>query len=100
MIDAAKVRREATRWHILTTLDTARPVGCHEETILQVIQSIYPDTTRLLIQRSLDYLEDRGLVEIDKRPDGVWWAELTRCGVDMVEYNIDCKPGIARPQRG
>lgn len=31
--------------------------------------------------------------------DNDWAAELTRYGVDIVEYTIGCEPGIARPPR-
>ena len=30
---------------------------------------------------------------------GPWHAELTRYGVDVAEYTIDCEPGIARPAK-
>jgi hypothetical protein len=100
MIDAQKIRREASRWHIMQTLDNSRPYACHENTVLAVVQSVYPDATALEVRRNLDYLADRQLVTIEKKPEGVWWAELSRYGVDIVEYTVDCEPGIARPQRG
>lgn len=96
-IDVARVRRENLRWLIILTLNNARPVGAFEMPILSVAQSEYPDATPLEIRRELDYLADRKLVELQKRPDGKWFADLTRYGVDLAEYSIDCAPGIARP---
>lgn len=98
-IDVAKIRREHLRWLIILTLNNARPVGSFEGPVLRVAQSEYPDATALELRRELDYLHDRELVELIKRPDGKWFAELTRLGVDLAEYTIDCEPGIARPEK-
>lgn len=96
-IDQAKVRRESLRWLILLTLNNARPIGAFEGPVLSVAQSEYPDATPLELRREMDYLADRELVKVDKQPSGKWFAELTRFGVDVAEYTIDCDPGIARP---
>ena len=98
-IDEARIRREALRWLILLTLNNARPIGAYEGPILSVAQSEYPDATPLELRRELDYLHDRKLVEIARKPDGRWFAELTRYGVDVAEYTVDCAPGIARPEK-
>ena len=96
-IDLARSRRESLRWLILLTLNNARPIGAFEGPILSVAQSEYPDATPLELRRELDYLSDRDLVKLEKRPDGKWFADLTRYGTDVAEYTIDCEPGIARP---
>jgi hypothetical protein len=96
-IDVAKVRRENLRWLVLLTLNNARPIGAGEGPILAVAQSEYPDATPLELRRELDYLGDRSLVILDKSPNGRWHAELTRHGVDIAEYTVECEPGIARP---
>ena len=96
-IDTARVRREALRWLILLTLNNARPIGAYEGPILSVAQSEYPDATAHELRRELDYLHDRELVLLRKEPSGRWFADLTRIGVDLAEYTIDCEPGIARP---
>lgn len=98
-IDHAKVRRESLRWLILLTLNNARPCGAQESPILAVAQSIYLDASPLELRRELDYLHDRDLVQVTKAPNGVWHAELTRHGVDVAEYTVDCEPGIARPDK-
>ena len=98
-IDHVRVRREALRWLILLTLNNARPMGIYEGPVLSVAQSVYPDATPLEMRRELDYLHDRELVKVRKEPSGVWHAELTRHGVDVAEYTVDCEPGIARPQK-
>ena len=97
MVDQSKVRRESMRWNILLTLNNARPIGAYEELVLSTIQAIYPDATALELRRELDYLAGRSLVELKKEPSGLWFADVTRYGVDIAEYTVDCQPGIARP---
>lgn len=96
-VDIARTRRESMRWNLINTLDKARPHTSNEQFLLEVMQAIYPDATALEVRRELDYLADRGLVELNKTPGGTWFADLTRYGVDIAEYTIECDPGIARP---
>ena len=98
-IDHSKVRRESLRWLILLTLNNARPMGAQEGPILSVAQSVYPDATQLELRRELDYLHGRELVRVVKSPSGPWHAELSRHGVEVAEYTVDCEPGIARPAK-
>ena len=98
-LDTAKIRRESMRWNILLTLNNARPMGAYEELILSTVQSIYPDATALELRREIDYLADRSLVDLRKEPSGRWFADLTRYGIDVAEYTVDCQPGVARPAK-
>ena len=99
MVDQAKVRRESMRWNILLTLNNARPIGAYEELVLSTIQAIYPDATALELRRELDYLESRDLVKVFTDPLGQVSADLTRYGMDIVEYTVPVEPGIARPPK-
>lgn len=99
MVDNAKIRREAMRWYILLTLNNARPIGAYEELVLATIQGILPDATQMELRRELDYLNDRELVELNREPAGRWFSHLTRHGVDVAEYTVECDPGIARPRK-
>ncbi|OQS35584.1 hypothetical protein B0T40_12645 [Chromobacterium haemolyticum] len=98
-LDQAKLRRELLRWYLLLALYNARPEEVCEDVVLMTMQSIYPDVTALEARKELDYLADRVLVSLRKEPSGRWWGDLTRSGVDIVEYTIDCEPGIARPNK-
>lgn len=98
-MDAAKVRREGLRWYLILACNNARPESLNEDVIQMTMRSIYPDTTPIEVRRELDYLNDRGLVHLRKEPSGRWWAALTRDGVDIAEYTVDCDPGIARPAK-
>lgn len=100
--DVARFRRELLRWLILLTLNNARPIGANEGTILMVSRAEFPDATRLELRRELDYLSDRELVNIVKQPSqssAEWIAKLTRHGVDVAEYAVECEAGIARPEK-
>lgn len=97
MLDQTKIRRESIRWLVILTLNNARPLGAFEGPVLAVVQSEYPDATPLELRREVDYLAERKLLEIEKKPDGRWHVELTRHGMDVAEYTVDCEPGIARP---
>ena len=39
------------------------------------------------------------MVEPNKQPSGMWFADLTSLGVDIAEYTVDCRAGIARPEK-
>ena len=94
-----KARREGMRWHIINTLNKARPYTSSEVFLLDVMRGIDPDATALELRQQLDYLKDRRLVELVKQPSGMWFADLNRLGVDIAEYTIDCEAGIARPPK-
>jgi hypothetical protein len=87
------------RWMLILTMNNARPIGCFESIALSTVQAEFQDATQLEVRRELDYLAERDLVELDKQPDGRWFVKLTRYGVDLAEYTIDCEPGIARPEK-
>jgi hypothetical protein len=99
MVDPVKIRRETMRWNILLVLNNARPVGAYEELVLATMQGMFPDASALEVRRELDYLGDRDLVALRKEPSGRWFAELKRYGVDVVEYTVECDPGIGRPAK-
>ena len=94
-----KARREGMRWHLINTLNKARPYTSSEVFLLDVMRGIYPDATALELRQQLEYLSDRRLIDLTKQPAGMWFADLTGLGVDLAEYTIDCQPGIARPDK-
>lgn len=98
-VDLPRARREGLRWNLMLALNNASYLGANENLLLTVAQSIYPDATAQELRRELDYLSKRELVELDKKPSGVWHATLTRYGIDIADYTIDCEPGIARPAK-
>jgi len=97
MSDHEKSRREGMRWNLLSALHKAAPYTSSEAFLADVMRGIYPDATPLEVRKQLDYLLDRRLITIDKQPSGAWFADIARWGTDIVEYSVDCDPGIARP---
>lgn len=95
----AKQRREGMRWQLINALNKARPHTTCETFLLDIMNAIYPQTTATEVRRELDYLADCKLIELNKQPYGLWFADLTSLGVDIAEYTVDCRAGIARPEK-
>lgn len=93
-----KKQIERGRWYILLFLDAARPVGLEETLLLANLDETHYRFTPTELRRELDYLQERQLLKIEEK-DGVWEARLTRLGIDLVEYTVECDPGIDRPPR-
>lgn len=91
-------RRETLRWMILRTLHISQPNGMFLEALQPVLQASYPDVTLSEIKKAIYYLAERHLIEYKEQPDGRWFAKILRFGIDIVEYAVDCEPGIARPR--
>lgn len=96
---ADRSRREFIRWILLLAANINLPTHSTLRFLHQVVQGEYPDATELEVRRALDYLESRDLVKIMTSPVGHVTADLTRYGIDVAEYTIDCEPGIARPSK-
>jgi hypothetical protein len=98
-LDLAKIRREEIRWHLLRSVNLSSPAGIYTEPLLAIIiRSVYPDATHQEIRVNLDYLEEREMVRIAKDAMDRWSVDLTRTGIDFVEYTIDAQPGIFAPR--
>ncbi len=90
--------RALVRWSILQTLQVGGHLGATEPMIQAVFQDLFPRLSgQRMIRDQLSYLEGRKLVSIERSEIKPWRAKLTRHGIDLVEYTIDCEPGIARP---
>ncbi|MBN9795677.1 hypothetical protein DMP17_44995 [Pseudonocardia sp. TMWB2A] len=98
-MDFEKAHREQTRWRILKVLDAGRPLPVSELVISQALDDATLGLTPNTLRRELTYLSDRKLLTIHGRHAAVWSAELTHFGIDVVEYTVDCMPGIARPKK-
>lgn len=99
IMKAARARREFMRWVLLLAANINRPVHSTLRFLLSVVQGEYPDATDLEARRELDYLESRGLLKIKTDPLGQISVDLTRDGIDIVEYTVECDPGISRPAK-
>jgi hypothetical protein len=97
MMDLEKAKREELRWLILRALYAAQPMGTSEVIIKNAIEPVMFDVTTLEVRRELDYLMERGLVTVTHKDTPVWFGKINRYGIDIVEYTIDCDPGISRP---
>lgn len=98
-VDIEKAQRESTRWRILCVLQAGRPLPVSEDIVQRALEDASMRITPSLLRRELDYLSDRKLVTLHGLDGPVWSAQLTHYGVDVVEYTVDCFPGIARPRK-
>lgn len=97
-MDIEKARRERLRWLVLATLNASAPLPCSQQVIVAVVNGdeTFTDSE---VHKALDYLVKRELVRVRNSQARVWVAELTRYGIDVAEYTVDCDAGIARPQK-
>jgi len=99
LMDIEKARREELRWLILQALHAAQPVGASETIVKNAIEAVILDVTLMEIRREMDYLAERDLVTITRRDTPVWFVKINNHGIDIVEYTVECHPGIARPKK-
>lgn len=99
LIRAARSRREFMRWVLLLAANINRPVHSTLRFLQQVVQGEYPDATELEVRRELDYLDSRGLLVLKVDPIGQVSVDLTRDGIDVVEYTVTVDAGIMRPAK-
>ena len=85
------------RWEILRTLHVGGHLGATEAMCQQVVNAAFVGVTAETLRNQFDYLEKRKLIEIQRSDLDPWRATLSRHGTDLVEYRVDCEPGIARP---
>ena len=98
-VDVEKARREEIRWRLLVGLDAGRPYPVNERILYRLLHDVALPITMNELRRELDYLRERGLIKVSGEEDGDWTAELTRHGVDVVEYTVPVEPGISRPPK-
>ncbi len=98
-MDEERILRETARWYILVCVNAGRPHPVAEPLILSTLQGIPLQVSARDLRRELDYLEDRGLLTLARNEAAPWSAEITRDGVDLVEYTTPLQPGIARPKK-
>lgn len=101
-MDMEKAQREEGRWRILRTLDAGRPGKLSDTMLWRTLTDSELPLTLRDVKRELQFLEGLKLVKIDRREslgEMLWFAELTSEGIQVVEYAIPCRAGIARAPR-
>jgi hypothetical protein len=98
-LDLSKAQREESRWRILRTLDAGRPFPLAELVIWRVLTDIQLPIGLTGVRREIAYLEAKGLARILNPAEAELQVELTALGIDVLEYAVDCPPGIGRPPK-
>lgn len=91
--------REIARWVTLDALYHGGGYDVAERLVLAVLEAVPIRATAADVRGHLNYLESLGLCRVSSLPDGRRLAAITSSGTDVVEYNAECPPGIARPKK-
>ncbi|MEO1752030.1 hypothetical protein [Thiofaba sp. EF100] len=89
--------RETARWIVLSALYHGAGIPVAERLVLSVLEAVPIKATASDVRTHLHFLESAGMAHVKRLPDGGWVAEITKAGMDVVEYTADCPAGIARP---
>jgi DNA-binding PadR family transcriptional regulator len=93
--DFNRHRREGLRADLLLILNVARPTGASEQLIMRTLGDSYDEVGPNELRKELDYLDDKGLVDISQRHKDVWKAQLSSDGIDVVEGAVTTPDGIS-----
>jgi len=93
------LRRHEIRWRLLRMLDAGRPIPVTEGNLYLAFSDSELPLTVTELRRAVVYLEQKGLVVLNKRREDDWKLELTAKGVDVAEYSADAPPGIGRVEK-
>lgn len=91
--------RETSRWVSLDALYHGGGYDVAERLVLAVLEAVPLRATAADVRAHLSYLESLGLCRVTQLPDGRRMAAITSRGTDVVEYNAECPPGVARPKK-
>lgn len=94
--NSERARVETTRRYILRVLHASSIVGTNEHIIHNTLQGERYPIMKGEVRRYLDYLEKKGLLNIEDRESEVWHAFISDKGIDIIEGTIPVPPGIAR----
>ncbi len=89
----------SVRWDILRTLQVGGHLGATETMVRRAIEADYLAVTKKFVRDQFAYLEERGLIKVQRSEIQAWRAVLARFGWDIVQYQVPCDPGIRRPPR-
>ncbi|MEO1208272.1 MAG: hypothetical protein AAFX78_01900 [Cyanobacteria bacterium J06638_20] len=94
-------KREA-RWAFCLALFHAGEPGLSFASFLTIARDMRWQFSDQQVEELLRYLEEAGYCTIDEHSTPMGnglWATRTNGLVDLVEYNADCPPAIARPDK-
>lgn len=89
--------REALRWRVLNAAYNASTFGLSDSLALRISKDAALDVELERVRKAFDYLEGKGVLECSRR-DVEWICRITNTGIDVVEGNLVCPPGIDRPE--
>ncbi len=98
MNDLEKARLRMIRYRILKILDAGRPSAVGEGLIRDVLTDVDLGASANDVRRALQYLDDKGYVELKESKRKPWNGRLLPKGIDYLEDVDQEDAGIARPE--
>jgi hypothetical protein len=92
-------RRREIRWRVLMAIEMGSRRNVPEQIIWRVLEDSNLLSSNREVRRALTYLENKGLIRVDRQNRENWICELTAIAIDLVEYTVEPIPGIARPDK-
>lgn len=92
-------RRQEIRWRILRVVDTGRPVPVLETLTWRTLDDADLLVTVGEVRKEAVYLEQQGLLVINRKKNNEWAFSLSPAGADVCDYTIDAPPGVGRPEK-
>jgi predicted MarR family transcription regulator len=89
-----QAKTEEFRWRLLKLAHIAGLRGLTDGLVLRALGDFLPGLDFEQIHQALAYLEDKGLVEVQRR-SAQWSYTITALGTDCCEGNTECPVGIA-----
>ena len=87
------------RWLLLKAAEAGARLGATDWMFLDVAREAYPQVCLERVRSELDYLEEHGLLTVERSEAVAWRAKITAYGRDVVDYLVDAPNGVRRPQR-
>jgi len=78
-------RRKEIQIIVFAVIDSARPIGVYEPLILSVLRDVSIQCSESQLRRELCYLEEAGVIRLDRVDDAPWRASLAGRATGIAE---------------
>ncbi len=81
-------RRKDIRVIAFAAIDAGHPIGANESLILRVLGNVAIACSESELRRELCYLEDKGIIRLDRLDGAPWLARLVGPATGIAEGNV------------
>ncbi|MEX0271196.1 hypothetical protein AB3R30_18830 [Leptolyngbyaceae cyanobacterium UHCC 1019] len=98
--EANNLIKEEARWVFCLALYNWKELGASEAALTSIAQGMKWQFSEVEVRDLILYLQELGYCKVESLPlTGKLWAIRTAKLIDLVEFNADCPPSIARPAK-